>query len=516
MKFNYKTNFIEEYPALYYAAAALLGASAALSYLPLSFTFIYLILLTLPVGVKRAALLLGLCIAAYLKTTSTYHFPDQSIEAISGTAAVRVESESIAKSHFGSKVNYRGQLLAFWDQDQSRIARQIPINFLLPEPPHGKALKNNETYTVKCTLKRQENGTYCLTGFDRSNWTRQKSGNWGLNVQKWRSNAKKKIKEYLYAHVKNPHAASFLTGIATGEFDNLQLSFELARFGLQHLMAISGLHFSIIASFLTLLLSLIFSNRVTALVLIVLLTLYFIFLGGSPSVLRTWIAITVTLAGALIERKTNGQNVLGLALLYIALFDPTLLQTIAFQYSFGITASILIAYPWIENKLERVLKKRKLHEVLETSIVNRVGIALSQALRQLFALAIAVNLTAIPLTLYYFHSFPLMSLIYNLFFPFLISLSLCLLILSLIFYPLQMLLGAYIQLPSLPEALLQLNEKYTEFVLNIAFCLPHKFDYKIIVESLPSPLLLSYFAILFIMVFYLAQRDANILKIDRG
>ena len=77
------------------------------------------------------------------------------------------------------------------------------------------------------------------------------------------------------------------------------MQFEFGRFGLQHIMAISGFHFAILAGFFSFGLHLMLNRRVANAFLIALLSTYFVFLGAGPSILRAWMTILITLGGAI-------------------------------------------------------------------------------------------------------------------------------------------------------------------------------------------------------------------------
>lgn len=61
-----------------------------------------------------------------------------------------------------------------------------------------------------------------------------------------RYQAKTAVKEFIDRHFLHPRAAHFLSGMITGELEDLLLLNEFSLLGLSHLMAISGLHFSLL------------------------------------------------------------------------------------------------------------------------------------------------------------------------------------------------------------------------------------------------------------------------------
>ena len=278
----------------------------------------------------------------------------------------------------------------------------------------------------------------------------------------------------------------------------MQLSNELSRFGLQHLMAISGLHFSILASLLGIGLCLIFSSRITSILTIILLSAYFIFLGNSPSVMRAWITLSIGLFGILTSKRSQALNSLGFAILVIVLYDPLSISEIGFQFSFIITASILIWFSPLDHLMQKIFMKRPLSQMVTYDWIDQHAYCILCFLRQALALTLAVNLAALPLTLYYFQKFPLMSLIYNLFFPFTVSLSMLLLLLAVMTAPI---------IPILSTLFHNINDQYTQFLLNLAFNLPGDFDFNLYTEPFPGEFVLYYLLILFTLGIYQFSKD---------
>jgi competence protein ComEC len=91
-----------------------------------------------------------------------------------------------------------------------------------------------------------------------------------------------------------------------------------------------------------------------------------------------------------------------------------------------------------------------------------------------------------------------MSLVYNLFFPFLVSLSLILLTLACSFS---------LIIPWLGSQLHALNESYTQFVLNFAFNLPKAFDASWKVAGISNGMLVIYMVIIFFLGVLLRNRE---------
>ena len=127
--------------------------------------------------------------------------------------------------------------------------------------------------------------------------------------------------------------------------------------------------------------------------------------------------------------------------------------------------------------LQSLLPKRSRSEVKILNTLSRHAYLLSSFLRQALSLTLAVNLLLLPLLLYHFHQFPLLSLLYNLFFPFFVGVSLSLLLLALVFQLL---------FPPLSHLLYSLTGSITSLLLDLASYPPLALDYSLRVPDFPS------------------------------
>lgn len=485
-----------KYPALLYGLTVFVSASAAIFDLSWITLLIPIALLSSQAfsslsysGAIRIALAAILGISAFIYTSFQYQTP--SSEELHGQAHVTFSSVLHSKTAFGIVWIYKGTLHSFTnnnaDQDyEAVVAKNLPFTLSIPSKNDTLRPSTKYQYNLKTRLKTADPGRYILSLSKGAQWEPLTLKAW--NLAEWRFKAKSFLRQVIYSSIKDSHSAAFLAGIATGEFDDRQLSFELGRFGLQHLMAISGLHFAILAAIIGFILQLIFSYKVSAYLLLIMLSTYFLFLGSSPSVIRAWITITIALMGTILAKRSLALNSLGVALFVMAIIDPFALQNVGFQFSFAVTGAILVWFAPFERMCQRLFAKRRLSEIAEMGIFSQHGYCLLYFLRQALALAIAVNLVAFPMTLYHFHKFPMMSLIYNLFFPFLMSLSMLMLLVGLI---------STMIFPWLANQIHSINEYFTQFMLSFAFNLPQAFDVVVRVDSIPKEGLIIYLIIVF-------------------
>ena len=144
------------------------------------------------------------------------------------------------------------------------------------------------------------------------------------------------------------------------------------------------------------------------------------------------------------------------------LLHPLSLTEVGFQLSYLATFGILVFYRLFNQLFQSFLPKRTFYEAKKLSLIDKHGYLLSNAIRAGLALNFSVHIITLPVVLYTFHLFPLLSLPYNLIFPPLLGLSLLLIPLGILCPPL-----AY------------LNAKYTGFLLKLIANPPEILNFKI-------------------------------------
>ena len=109
--------------------------------------------------------------------------------------------------------------------------------------------------------------------------------------------------------------------------------------------------------------------------------------GASPSVIRAAIMFSLISLGSTIQRYPNVYNILAIAAFGMLLYNPLLLFNISFQLSFTAILSIVFFQPRVYRLW---------------FIDNRLG----DYIWKLISLGIAAQIGTLPITLFYFHQFP--------------------------------------------------------------------------------------------------------------
>ncbi len=265
---------------------------------------------------------------------------------------------------------------------------------------------------------------------------------------------KDKLRQIINRGLSEPKASlagAIVLGDKRSVSNNLRQKFSQS--GLSHIMAISGLHISILAMLvMNLLLGLGLPRKKAFWLAVLFLFGYIVLIGIPASALRAGLMGFLALYAMNIGRLNKSTNSLVFIAAAILLFNPKLLRDdISFQLSFLAVAGIAYIYPIINNALERV-KAPKLK-----AICGVFGIT---AAAQVFTLPIiACNFFIISIIA------PLANLLVLWTLPLLISLILIALILSLILPQLAVLFF-------LPAGLLL---KYIVFIVERSAELPYAY-----------------------------------------
>ncbi|RUT77789.1 ComEC/Rec2 family competence protein [Ancylomarina longa] len=161
--------------------------------------------------------------------------------------------------------------------------------------------------------------------------------------------------------------------------------------GVMHVLAVSGLHVGIIYVLIHALFSSLlryrWGNLVRGILLIILIWMYAILTGLSPSVMRATCMFSFIIVGEILKRRGGVFNSLAASAFFLLLIDPYLIFTVGFQFSYLAVAGIVFFQPrfnqlfYVNNFMLRWFWK-------------------------LTTLSISAQIATAPLAIYYFHQFP--------------------------------------------------------------------------------------------------------------
>lgn len=419
------------------------------------------------------------CFVFFL-TSSHIHFPEIPNKT-QGKAIIAIEHLSLKTGAHQPSYIYKGKIISF--EGNGIALKGVP--FFLNHPASKKNRPPADCmYELDCEIKKAKGKAVIIKPLPKSTWKRIES----FSFSEIRYQLKKHVKTWIERQFSSQIVIQFLSGLAIGEFDDRQLKQDLGRFGLLHLLAISGFHFNILANLLEMLLRPFLRPKGLTLALVLLLSIYFIFLGWGPSILRSWLTLFVYLSAYFHQRFSSPLNSLGFALLATTFIDPLLLETLGFQFSFLTTAAILLYIPLLNEFFHFIFPKRTLQTLLKWRFSDQAAYIILGFLKNGLSITFATTLIALPISLYYFHQFPFLSLFYNIFFPFLVSLSMGLLLLGAVFF----------FLPPFSRIIHIVNDYFTSFILNMTYEIPPSWD--IVLQIAEIPLILMYIYMITILI----------------
>lgn len=145
-----------------------------------------------------------------------------------------------------------------------------------------------------------------------------------------------------------PFMRALLTGDRTEINEDVKTASDLERAGISHIIAVSGMHVSILAGFL---LTLFGKRRWAVLTTLPVLAVFMAVSGFSASVVRAVIMQTFILLAPLIYREADSLTALAFALLVLLLFNPYAAAGVSLQLSFAATLGIILLTPRLNGAL---------------------------------------------------------------------------------------------------------------------------------------------------------------------
>ena len=240
-----------------------------------------------------------------------------------------------------------------------------------------------------------------------------------------RHNLTEKIEEY-FPEDTAPFAKALLLGDRTGIDYETNTAFKVS--GIMHVIAVSGLHVSILFTLINLLC--LKRRWLVALIGLPTLLLFAAVAGFSPSVVRACIMQGLMILAMLLGKDYDGPTELAFASVVMLTVNPLVITSVSFQLSVGCVIGILLfqrrIYDWLYSRLCN--KKKPDFVKIKRWFASSVAVTLS-----------AMSLTT-PLSAYYFGAVSLVGVLTNL---------LTLWVISFVFYGIMLAIALSLVLPGL-------------------------------------------------------------------
>ncbi|MBN2983265.1 ComEC/Rec2 family competence protein [Cohnella algarum] len=189
--------------------------------------------------------------------------------------------------------------------------------------------------------------------------------------------------------------AGYMKGLVAGIREDLDPEqFDVfAKLGLTHVLAISGLHVGVVVFLLLRLGALFRLSRERSLdATIAAMPVYMLLTGASPSAVRACLMAMLALFLARKNRLKDGLHLLAASALAMLIVNPIMIENVSFQLSFIVTLGLIALVPLVSACLP----------------------VRNKSLRGALAVAITAQACSLPVSIFYFHQFHLLSLLSNL------------------------------------------------------------------------------------------------------
>lgn len=209
------------------------------------------------------------------------------------------------------------------------------------------------------------------------------------------------VQHQMDIYILTPHSNQIAKALLLGQnkFIDKEVSEAYITAGTMHVLAVSGLHVGIVYGFFFLFIKpyqLPANKRILYLTfLILIIWLYALITGMSPSVLRAATMFTLMGLAQMRSRSPSIYNALALSALVLMVFDPFIFYSVGFQLSYMAVLGIVLLQPRISPLWKPP---------------NRVA----RYLWDITAVGIAAQLATFPISVHYFHVFPTYFMISNL------------------------------------------------------------------------------------------------------
>lgn len=192
-------------------------------------------------------------------------------------------------------------------------------------------------------------------------------------------------------------SAAVMTAMLFGDKSSIDSSEKtlMYRAGIGHIMAVSGVHLSVVCSFFWFVISRLPINRYFRFGLLMIPVICFVMLAGmSNSVIRAAVMIALVYGAGLFRRRADTFNSLGIAVILLTAASPFAVRDASFLLSVTGVFGIGVAAPIITSEIE---KKHKLGNIARSFIAS-----------------VCVMIIVFPVTLLFFDEVSVVSPLSNL------------------------------------------------------------------------------------------------------
>jgi competence protein ComEC len=231
------------------------------------------------------------------------------------------------------------------------------------------------------------------------NWEIMQKGRAGQWNRHTGSRIRRDLEEVLESVINDPESLALIEAITLGQRRGLsdETLTAFSNTGARHILTVSGMHVGIVMLIIRFILDSLpvrfrFFQAVKLMLTLAFLWFYAWITGLGPPVLRASFMLSMVLISTGIRRENNTFNALFLSAFILVGFDPDNLFRLGFQFSYLALLSILMFY----RPISRLWLPR-----------NRI----LKYVWQLAAVSLAAQPLILPVSIYYFHTLPLLFIL---------------------------------------------------------------------------------------------------------
>lgn len=359
----------------------------------------------------------------------------------------------------------------------------IPANYNTVDPPFNPAEFNYKQYLSHQNIYHQ------VFLYPRQYGVVDR--NTGNPVIAYSLQLRKKLVAMFNTHMRDSStiavASTMILGYKADLSDDVLQAY--ANTGTLHVLSVSGAHVAIVFILLSWALS--FLNRlghgrlIKTLLIITLIWGYALLTGFSPAVNRAALMISLIIIGNNFYRYINPLNLLAVSAFGLLLYNPYYLTDVGFQLSYLAVGGLIVFQPILCKSLQ-----------FENKWVDKIW--------SLCSVSIAAQVITFPLSVYYFHQFPIYFLLSNLF--------ILLPVIAIMYIGLAFLLFSWV--PGLSDVLAYLLEKSIDIMnkgLGFIEHLPYASINKLWISSVDYLLM---YGIIVLVFYFLFNRNKRLLNLS--
>ncbi|MEG1557100.1 MAG: ComEC/Rec2 family competence protein, partial [Oscillospiraceae bacterium] len=149
--------------------------------------------------------------------------------------------------------------------------------------------------------------------------------------------------------------------VMTGDKDFLKYETKdnFARSGISHILAVSGLHITVIIGALWKLIKRFRPRWLAFLLLLAVCCALTLFYSGALTVMRSAVMCLFAFGAQLAMRKSDAATSLAAAVIFLSLLSPRCVLDVSFWLSFSSCFALTVAYPWYEKRRESESLKKQ-------------------------------------------------------------------------------------------------------------------------------------------------------------